>query len=113
MEAFFYESASRSPEDVRDLIFRRYGGASPMILAMELDEFLPLLETAEEKEQEERLWQMWVSVYPNMDRKSYIPFEKFRDEAMGKNIDRRTDAEILADVTAAERELRGGDEDGT
>lgn len=84
-----------------------------MVFAMDIDELLPLLDKAEEKEQEERLWQMWVSAYPNMDRKSYIPFEKFRDEAMGKNIDRRTDAEILADVAAAEQELRGGEADGT
>lgn len=38
---------------------------------------LNLINKAIEKRKEEREWDMWISLYPKMDKKSFIPFEKF------------------------------------
>lgn len=39
---------------------------------------IKLINKALEKQTEQRDWDMWISIYPNMDKKSFIPFEKFR-----------------------------------
>lgn len=39
----------------------------------------------------------------------YVSFADYKDRVTGANIDRRTTAEILADIEEAERELNGGD----
>lgn len=78
-----------------------------------MEDWLCLFRRAEEAETESRLWEMWVSVYPYMDKENYTPYEHFRDQALMKHVDRRSDAEILADVEAAKKELEGGGSDGT
>ena len=34
-----------------------------------------------EQKEEEKAWQMWVSVYPDMDKNSFIPFSKFYEKS--------------------------------
>ena len=38
---------------------------------------IELIHKAREKEQEEKVWDMWISLYPNMDKKSFMPFSEF------------------------------------
>ena len=40
-----------------------------------------LINKAIEKRNEQRDWEMWISIYPNMDKVNFIPFEKFRSKA--------------------------------
>ena len=67
---------------------------------------VPLLALAFEREAEERAWQMWNIRSVMWSSEQYQPWPQFRDEFLGRNVDRRTDGEILADIEAAERELR-------
>lgn len=39
---------------------------------------IELINKALEKRNEQRDWDMWISIYPNMDKNTFIPFEKFR-----------------------------------
>jgi hypothetical protein len=43
-----------------------------------------------------------------MDRDNFVSFADYKDRVTGANIDRRSVAEIEADVDAAERELMEG-----
>ena len=38
---------------------------------------IELINKAREKEQEQKVWDMWISLYPNMDKKSFMPFSEF------------------------------------
>lgn len=61
-----------------------------------------------EKDQEERLFQQWVAQLPYMDKKTFVSFDDYRDKLTGANIDRRSVAEIEADLAGAERQLMKG-----
>ena len=68
-----------------------------------------------EKDREERLFQQWTAQLPLMGMTgTFESFAAYKDRVTGANIDRRSVAEIEADVDAAERELReGGDANGS
>jgi hypothetical protein len=71
---------------------------------------LALIQKAAEKEQEDRIFQQWVVQVPYMDEKTFVGFEAYKDKLTGANIDRRSVAEIEADLEEVERQLqRGGD----
>ena len=53
---------------------------------------------ATEKYQDERLWDMWLSIYPNMDKESFVSFEQFKLNARKQKITKRTDEEIIQDA---------------
>ena len=61
-----------------------------------------------EKDQEDRLFQQWVAQLPYMDEKNYIGFEDYKNKLTGVNIDRRSVAEIEADLEEVERQLQRG-----
>lgn len=62
-----------------------------------------------EQERDDRIFQQWVAQLSVMayTGKS-VSFADYKDRVTGANIDRRSTAELLADVNAAERELQGG-----
>ena len=75
---------------------------------------LELILKAAEKDRDERIFQQWVVQLPWMDKDSAVSFADYKARVTGANIDRRSVAEIEADVDAAERELmEGGAADGS
>ena len=79
-------------------------------MKLDVDAGLALILKAMEKSRDERIFQQWVSLLPNMDHDNYISFADYRDRVTGANIDRRSVAEIMKDLDEVERELqRGGD----
>jgi len=48
------------------------------------------------KNQEKTLWELWLTVLPNMNKDNYISFEDFKTKATHK--ERKTDEEMLAMV---------------
>lgn len=63
-----------------------------------------------EKSREEQLFQQWVAQLPWMDKDTYVSFADYKDRVTGANIDRRSVAEIMAELDEVERELqKGGD----
>jgi len=67
---------------------------------LEMVEFLKLIRKALEKREEERLWDMWVSVYPNMDKKNFITFSEFYEKQRTQKIvnTQKTKEELLSEV---------------
>ena len=63
-----------------------------------------------EKNREERIFRQWVAQLPWMDKDSFVSFADYFDRVTGANIDRRSVAEIEADIARAEQELQGGGE---
>lgn len=71
---------------------------------------LDLIAKAMEKSRDERIFQQWVAQLPWMDRDSFVSFADYKDRVTGANIDRRSVAELMADLNEVEKELRkGGD----
>lgn len=62
-----------------------------------------------EKDRDERIFQQWTAQLPLMGMTGvYESFASYRDRMTGANIDRRSVAEIEADIDRAEKELQGG-----
>ena len=71
---------------------------------------LSLIFKAMEKTREERLFQQWVVQLPWMGKENFVSFADYKDRVTGANIDRRSVAEIMAELDEVERELqKGGD----
>ena len=62
------------------------------------------MQKAREKETEERLFNQWVVQLPHMEE-NYISFEDYKERAYGRNIDKRSNDEILEEVAQIELEL--------
>lgn len=69
---------------------------------------LALIRKAAEEEQKARAYQQWVVQLPYMDKQTYISFEDYWNRLTGANIDRRSVAEIEADLTEVEQQLKRG-----
>ena len=76
-----------------------------------MDTVLALILKAMEKDRDDRLFQQWTAQLPLMGMTGvYESFAAYKDRMTGANIDRRSVAEIEADIEEAERQLqRGGD----
>lgn len=61
-----------------------------------------------EKTREERYFQQWVAQLPWMDHDHFVSFKDYKDRITGANIDRRSVAEIEADLAEVEEQLQGG-----
>ena len=62
-----------------------------------------------EKEREERIREQWVAQLPVMAISGkHVSFADYKDKVTGANIDRRSTAEILAELDVLERELQEG-----
>lgn len=76
---------------------------------MELDEFVRFINLAREKDFEDKLYQQWCAMLPQMNK--YMAFGEFKDLMTGANIDMRPTEEIIAEIEAL-HEQKGGT-DGT
>jgi hypothetical protein len=59
-----------------DLLLTRYSDIR-YILEMDFEDGVEIINKAIEKSAEQRDWEIWVSLYPHFDKKSFISFEKF------------------------------------
>lgn len=75
---------------------------------MDADLGMDLIYKAIEEEQRARAYQQWVVQLPYMDKDTYVSFDDYWERLSGANIDRRSVAEIEADVADAEKELQRG-----
>jgi len=77
------------------------------IRTMKIKEFRQLVETAREKEKEQRIHDEWCAHLPFMSMKflEYISFRDYMDKVTGKNIDLRPASEILAEIEEIEKKF--------
>ena len=70
---------------------------------------MALILKAMEKDRDERLFQQWTAQLPLMGMTGvYESFASYKDRMTGANIDRRSVAEIEADLAEVERQLQEG-----
>ena len=73
------------------------------------EEGLPLIAKAIEKDRDERIFQQWTAQLPIMALSGEVEsFEDYRARVTGANIDRRSTAEIMAELDDVERALQEG-----
>lgn len=98
-----------------DLLLRRYGGGIDYLLRMPLDDAARLIQKAQEAEVERQAWEIWLAVYPHMEKP--IPFDQFYREIKKEQIQHlNVSAEDI--IRKAERirqadRTRGGDPSAT
>lgn len=67
-----------------------------------------------EKTREERIFQQWVAQLPWMGQDNFISFRDYKDKVTGANIDRRSVAEIEAELAEVVAHFEtGGAADGS
>ena len=59
------------------MLLERYADTD-CIFDLRWDDGIRLINKAIEKNQEKRDWNLYCTVYPSMDKKTFIPFNKFR-----------------------------------
>ena len=57
-----------------------------------------IIEKAREKERENKFFLQLVVQLPNMTKETYISFESYVDKVTGRNIDKRSVAECMAEL---------------
>lgn len=66
-----------------------------------------------EKDRDDRIFQQWVVHLPWMDQDHFVSFKDYKDRITGANIDRRSVAEIEADLAEVEAQFREEAKDGS
>lgn len=62
----------------------RYGNID-FVLNMSWRDGFNLYLKAIEKEQEEKVWEMWLSIYPKMDKNTFVSFKDFYNNCRSNN----------------------------
>jgi hypothetical protein len=57
-----------------------------------------LLIDAYEKDLEDKLWQQWLAIYPNMSNENFISFEDFKKETFKPKVEKINAEEVLKDA---------------
>ena len=78
------------------------------ILQLDADTGCDLILKAQEQERDDRIFQQWVVQLPLMSQENFVSYADYKDKVTGANIDRRSTAEILAELDEVEKELQGG-----
>jgi hypothetical protein len=89
------------------LLLHRYNNID-YILQLDADTGCALISKAQEQERDNRFFLQWVVQLPLMGSDNFVSFADYKDKLTGANIDRRSAAEILAELNEVEKELQGG-----
>ena len=69
------------------------------IMQLDLDTLVDLIGKAQEKDVEDTLWQKWLVEIQNMDKESFVPFDKYKEQHMEKKHEEtRSEQEVLEDA---------------
>lgn len=101
MEGFFYAGSFFDSVELKELLLRRYHSLS-FINDMDITEFAEFVKFAKEKDREDRLFQQWCAMLPQMAE--YKAFEDFRDILTGANLDLRPATVIIAEIEALHKQ---------
>lgn len=72
------------------------------------DTGLGLIIKALEQERDDRIFLQWVVQLPHMGKENFMSLADYKDRLTGANIDRRSVAEIMAELDEVERQLQKG-----
>jgi hypothetical protein len=90
------------------LLLHRYHNIE-FILQTDAETGLALILKAMEKERDDRIFRQWTAQLPVMGYTGvFVSFDDYKARVTGANIDRRSVAEIEADLDEVERQLQKG-----
>lgn len=55
-------------------------GDMDYFMSLDFDDAIELIRVALEKKRKQESWEMWLTMYPGMDSKSFVPFDKFYED---------------------------------
>jgi hypothetical protein len=91
------------------LLLIRYGSGADRIFESDVSTGIRQIMKATEKDREERHWEMWLARYPQMDKKSFIPFNQFYKKPTADSpASKQTAQEIIADAESILASMRKG-----
>lgn len=67
------------------------------VMDLPSETLVDLLAHAVDKELEDKLWQKWLAELPNMDEKTFIPFEEYKRRTFTSK-KKKSDDEIIQDA---------------
>ena len=67
---------------------------------------LGMIKHLKEKENEDKVWQMWLMKYPHMNKDNFISFDDFLRKVYNKNISKRPAEEILEESRRIQEAIR-------
>lgn len=95
MDYFFYAGSFFDAVELKELLLRRYHTLS-FVDDMDIEEFVEFVKLAREKDMEDRLYQHWCAMLPQMAE--YKAFGEFKDMMTGANLDLRPTSEIIKEI---------------
>lgn len=99
---FFQTCSGIDEEEIIDLLLHRYGDID-YILHLDIETAERVIAKAKEKERENRFFLQWVVQLPRMTDETYISFDSYLDRVTGRNIDKRSVAECMAEIEEIEK----------
>lgn len=74
---------------------------------------IELINEALEQRQEQKDWEVWLSIYPNMTKENFIPFEKFKNKtSINENTKKELTSKEIIERAESKRKLHQGTHDG-
>lgn len=80
-------------------------------MRLPIDKGLKLLIQAKKQEDKEYIFRHYLAIYPQMDKKTFKPFEKYYEEityAYNVKLDNRDMDELMNEISSIERKVRDG-----
>lgn len=73
---------------------------------MPLREFIDFWNVAQDREAQEQHYLAWCICLPFMDKDHFVSFPQYHARLMGENIDKRPNADIIAEVEEIRRKAK-------
>jgi len=70
--------------ELTETICRTYTNLN-VLKGMSYSDFMPFIRKMYEKNSEDRRWLLYCSVFPNYNKKTFVPFDKFQAQMQPKN----------------------------
>ncbi|TYS91895.1 hypothetical protein [Rossellomorea aquimaris] len=67
-------------------------------MGLDIETGAEVLAKAKENIAESRVWEQWLSVYPNMEEETFIPYSKYLEELKKPPKKQKTDEEVIQDA---------------
>lgn len=77
------------------------------VMSLPIDDGGDLILQAINQREEKKVWEMWISCLPHMEKEKFIPFDEFLDKCRPRQISQRPAEEILKEAEEITRRIKG------
>jgi hypothetical protein len=76
------------------------------IMTMPFDFVIRAIKHAVERQNEQRSWEQWLTVYPHMTKENFVPFNEFYEMSKGE-VDQRSTHDLLSELEGIAALMKG------